>query len=402
MTLVARPPHSGGCSAGERPGLLSRRKQARTPLSRCPRHCSLRPDCGTSATPWKFVSGIRDGDPRRSRRCHGRRPEEEPNLVPRNQGHDSLASLLGTPPCRMDEIDVRLAEDRSQLRVTRMAERCRAALGSNRPLVGLLGENRCNPEWSWMLLPRFTFDVRDDGANPFDPLLFPQLLPTWEGAHLQLLRLHEPRIESIGALRDPHPSAAAPVEPVRRPNCVAEQLFQRGEARPLRAPLDEALLHPMREDVPEPLVQCVGVEHWSRRVPPLPQPALPRNHRRDLPGDVSEQKLHEARKISLRGPDQQMDVVRSEDEGEQLDRVQPRGPGQNPADEGIGTRRWPQQKPCLKAARGDEVATVGFEVAEATTHRFDGEGTHRATRRSLAPPPRRRRSLTPAAAARGC
>ena len=94
----------------------------------------------------------------------------------------------------------------------------------------------------------------------------------------------------------------------------------------------------MREDVPEPLVQCVGVEHWSRRVPPLPQPALPRNHRRDFPGDVSEQKLHEARKISIRGPDQQMDVVRSEDEGEQLDRVQPRGPGQNPADEGIGTR----------------------------------------------------------------
>src|SRR5262249_6954218 len=141
------------------------------------------------------------------------------------------------------------------------------------------------------------------------------------------------------------------------------------EPGPLRTAMDQALFHSMRDDVAKSREQGAFVEYGFRRVPPLPERPAPVHECAHLLRDVREQVLHEVREVALRSPNEQMDVVRGEAEGEQLDIEAPNRTREYAAKDLVRPRRRTEQQASLEAPHGDKLQQTRFESSQRPTHR---------------------------------
>jgi hypothetical protein len=96
----------------------------------------------------------------------------------------------------------------------------------------------------------------------------------------------------------------------------------------------------MTEDVPQSANHGFVVNNGLGRIPTFPKATTPSDESADLLRDVGEKKLHEYREISPAGPNQEMQVVRRDDEAEELHAVGTNCPRQSPSDEFIGLGGW--------------------------------------------------------------
>src|SRR5262249_1254004 len=146
-----------------------------------------------------------------------------------------------------------------------------------------------------------------------------------------------------------------PVEPPGLSEAPSQHHRERAQAGPISPSRDESLLDSMSEQVAHAAMERVVIQDRFCRVPPFPEGATPSRQPSDLLRDVGEEKLHEARQVSLGSAGEQVEMVRSKDKTKELDRGDSGCSREYAREDLIGPRRRTEQEAALNAPDGDKI-----------------------------------------------
>src|SRR6516165_682163 len=299
------------------------------------------------------------------------RPEEGPNGCDR----EGCTQVALAPCCRSFEKSVRkqaipLHELVSETSDGRVAPGRGRALRSRRPALRWLRTDAPYAHHRPISQTSLLFDrahaIVEELANDTQTLE----APDGKRSELELLGLGPPLVEPRPTSRWRATAATPrPVQPAEGARLSVPHQRKRTQPRPLGAVPDQAFLDTMCKYVADLIKQGRVVEQRLRGVPPLPERPPPLHQRTHLLRDVGQEVLHELREISARRPNDQVQVIRREVEGEDLDAVETNSSGEYAPEDVVRLPGRTQEEPPLKTTNGGEENRRGIKHAERSAHR---------------------------------
>src|SRR5262249_29180722 len=135
-------------------------------------------------------------------------------------------------------------------RASRVTERPRGTLGPSWPMVWMLREERCSSEDPFVSGLRLSLDASHELEHSTCSTLLRQVRPVRKGDEPEHFPFGPARVESILCPWSvPCGPAFGPREPPNAPAGPAHEHPETVEPRPVAYLLDEAVLHPLGEDV---------------------------------------------------------------------------------------------------------------------------------------------------------
>src|SRR6185295_10584261 len=153
------------------------------------------------------------------------------------------------------------------------------------------------------------------------------------------------------------------------------------DSRPVLGPLDQVLLAAIGEDVQEAFyLSRLFLTDGDRLITPGEHLVPPAGQPRDLTRQLGKEVAHEfCELLAIGGPGQDMQVIRQEDEGRELDTIAMLCPSQGSQDDLVEQRAGPEQEAALDCAAGDVEESAPFgSMTESASH-----GGARAESRTL-------------------
>jgi len=231
--------------------------------------------------------------------------------------------------------------------------------GSGRAIrsdLGVLGNNSSAAENAFERAGSFPLDGRDRPEDLPATSGVRHVRPKRKWRESQVLRLGPELIHPVPGLPPaPGPPTARPVEPPEVSQASSHHLPKATQSGPVAALADESFFDTVGQDVADASKKSLVVEDWLCGVAAFPERASPADQPPDLPRDVGQQELHESRQVPLRCPNQEMEVIGSENEREEFDSGQSRRPGQYTAQDLVRLARRTEEQAPLEAPRRHKV-----------------------------------------------
>lgn len=196
----------------------------------------------------------------------------------------------------------------------------------------ILSPDRLSPQKSPPLPcdDRLGLDLGEEVRHPLADLRAGQMPPAGEWLESQGLRGSElqPRRALAAITRGVLTSAIEPVTSERR---SVEQSVDPVHAGPILRPGDQSFLAAMREQVLEaPHLGRLLVAHHDGLIAASPELVAPMRQTAGLSGQVGIDETHETREpLCVRNVEQEVEMIREEDEPADLDRIEPLGSSQD-------------------------------------------------------------------------
>lgn len=210
----------------------------------------------------------------------------------------------------------------------------------------------------------------EEVLEPAPALPLGQVRPSRQRRETDYLLRHKPLPAGAG-LPPARKTLRRPVEPRSGERAPIEHRREAGRSGPLERVRNKALLDPLSKEVVHSLDLRGGlVAHQDRLVSPTPDLLSPSMQSPDLASEIRVEKADEAGELlGIAHPDQQVVVIREEDERDDRHLVSALSTAENAEGDFPQPGRRPQQEPRLNRAGGDlDEGTPRRNEPETSSH----------------------------------